>query len=281
MTLGPRNPKEASVLVVEDNHNDAMITLRALKTFGIRNIAHAETAEDAVRFLGSERCDVALVDFNLPGMNGLRFLAKVRQLDSPPIVIFVTGARDEKVAVEALKGGAADYLTKDELLTAGVVNSLQNALRGQDRADIAERGELLGRNEDATCEVALAESEWIVSSAGAHLPDVGRLSTIGSEDLTAVDARDAFLRYLKASMSGDPFCTEEEGLIRLLTERGSSPREIVLLFRAAVRALQVDGDAAGRPVAIRPGACLSRVLIGLVAAYQDELSARTFARTAA
>jgi diguanylate cyclase (GGDEF)-like protein/PAS domain S-box-containing protein len=54
--------------------------------------------------------DVVIADFNMPGVNGLEVLRKLK--DAAPVII-LTGQGDEKVAVEAMKTGAADYVTKD------------------------------------------------------------------------------------------------------------------------------------------------------------------------
>ncbi len=277
MTLRPINAKDAIVLVVEDDRNDAIITVRALETFGIKHIFHASTGEEAVAFLGTKRCDIALVDFNLPGMNGLRLLRKLQELTPNLSVIFVTGARDEKVAVAALKSGAVDYVSKDELLTSGIINSLQDALRASGRAD-EERGEaLLGQDRAEACDTALAEADWIVSPG-----DAGSLSLMPTllvaEEREAQDARDAFVHYLVACMAGTPFKSEEQGLIRLLAERGASPAEIVMLFRSAVRAIQIEAATEASDAAVRPIAALARILAGLVNEFQGQLSAQVFQR---
>src|SRR3990172_13352758 len=127
--LGPLSPKHSSVLVVEDNPDDALLATKALQTFGIKTIYHAETAEDALSFLNKHSCDVVLIDYNLPGINGLRLLEHVREAWPQTPVILVTGARDEQVAVSALKLGAADYLSKDDLLTSSIIRTLQAVLR--------------------------------------------------------------------------------------------------------------------------------------------------------
>ncbi|MEZ4687698.1 MAG: hybrid sensor histidine kinase/response regulator, partial [Bacteroidia bacterium] len=61
----------------------------------------------------SEEFDAILVDFRLPGMDGLEVIREfVKKPDMPP-VLMITGEGDERLAVEVLKAGAADYLVKD------------------------------------------------------------------------------------------------------------------------------------------------------------------------
>ena len=131
------NPKDAKVLIVEDNRDDIIIASRALKAFGIKHIFSAQTGEEALAYLTQHKCDVALVDHRLPGMSGLRLLEQIRAARPETRVIVVTGARDERVAAAAIKLGASDYVSKDEFLTSGIINSLQAALR----EEIAEQEE--------------------------------------------------------------------------------------------------------------------------------------------
>ena len=56
MELRPLNPENTSVLVVEDDGNDALITVRELAAYGIKNIFHAATGEDSLEFLRSNHC---------------------------------------------------------------------------------------------------------------------------------------------------------------------------------------------------------------------------------
>ena len=57
--------------------------------------------------------DVVALDHYMPGQDGLEILASIRDLAEPPPVIYVTAAQEGRVAVAALKAGAADYVAKD------------------------------------------------------------------------------------------------------------------------------------------------------------------------
>ena len=59
---------------------------------------------------------IVLLDFNLPGMDGLAMLAEIRRRDPRIKVIMITGQGSEQVAVDAMKAGAYDYLTKPVVL---------------------------------------------------------------------------------------------------------------------------------------------------------------------
>ncbi|MDZ4278185.1 MAG: response regulator, partial [Dehalococcoidia bacterium] len=111
--IAPLHPKDSSVLVVEDSPEDAFIVGKALERFGIRKVYAADNAEDGLKSIAKRAVDIALIDYNLPGMNGLRLLERIREARPETRVIIVTGVRDEHIAVAAMKAGAADYVTKD------------------------------------------------------------------------------------------------------------------------------------------------------------------------
>lgn len=103
------------ILYVEDEIAHVMLTERVLEENlhdGFKLI-HAETIETALKLLDAEPdIDLVLTDLRLPDGTGLDLLLKVRERNSPPAVVLVTGQGDQEVAVTALKSGAADYLVK-------------------------------------------------------------------------------------------------------------------------------------------------------------------------
>ncbi|HET6594172.1 MAG TPA: GAF domain-containing protein [Anaerolineales bacterium] len=103
------------ILYVEDEIAHVMLTERVLEESlhdGFKLI-HAETIETALKLLDAEPdIDVVLTDLRLPDGTGLDLLLKVRERNSPPAIVLVTGQGDQEVAVTALKSGAADYLVK-------------------------------------------------------------------------------------------------------------------------------------------------------------------------
>ncbi|MBP5974122.1 response regulator [Brasilonema sp. CT11] len=80
-------------------------------------ILEASSAELGLALCQKKHCDAILLDFCLPDMSGLEFLdeLKLQRLDSPLPVIMLTGQGDERVAVQAMKRGAQDYLVKRDI----------------------------------------------------------------------------------------------------------------------------------------------------------------------
>ncbi len=106
------------VLIVEDDVVDRMACRRsfAQDIHDYEFVLHeAETALDGLQLIHTQKLDCVLLDYNLPDLNGLEFLAKLRndQGEIQVPVIMLTGADNASVAVEAIKLGAQDYVVKD------------------------------------------------------------------------------------------------------------------------------------------------------------------------
>jgi Response regulator containing CheY-like receiver, AAA-type ATPase, and DNA-binding domains len=80
-------------------------------------ILEASSAEGGLTLFQKQHCDAILLDFRLPDMTGLEFLDELKHqgLEGPLPVIMLTGQGDERIAVQALKRGAQDYLVKQHL----------------------------------------------------------------------------------------------------------------------------------------------------------------------
>lgn len=104
-------PGAAKILIVDDEKDFCDILFRVLKREGFTSlVAHdAEMALDMVR-LGLP--DVVLLDVRMPGMDGMEALRKAKQINAELPIIMVTAYSGVNGAVEAIKDGAFDYLSK-------------------------------------------------------------------------------------------------------------------------------------------------------------------------
>ena len=141
-----------NILLVDDEANIRRFLGDALRKREHQVFAFA-TAEEALDALDDQAMDLVVLDISLPGMDGLTALEKIQKLDDPPLVIMITAYGDVKSAVQAMKLGAHDYITKpfeiaemDLAVTrAAEVLSLRrqiNVLRRQ--SDAARFGEMIG-----------------------------------------------------------------------------------------------------------------------------------------
>ena len=103
--------KQSAVLVVEDEPSVADLLSEDLVEEGY-NCVIAATGEDALRRLSKSNFDTILLDLKLPGISGMEVLRKTKSVYPETAVIVVTAAGDAQTAVEAMKNGAVDYITK-------------------------------------------------------------------------------------------------------------------------------------------------------------------------
>ena len=83
-----------------------------LITFGY-NVSEANSAEAARALIKQQEPDLMLLDVNLPGISGLDLLREIKNANNNgPLVIIITAHGSERMAVEAVKAGAHDYLSK-------------------------------------------------------------------------------------------------------------------------------------------------------------------------
>ncbi|HSP25405.1 MAG TPA: response regulator, partial [Saliniramus sp.] len=127
--------KPVRVLYIDDDAAFGRLVERSLARQGMA-VTFAPGGDAGLARLRAEAFDIVALDHFMPGKEGLEVLAEIRALASPPPVIYVTGADEGRIAVSALKSGAADYIVKDvggaffDLLGASIVQALeQEAIR--------------------------------------------------------------------------------------------------------------------------------------------------------
>ena len=91
----------------------------------------AENAASAILLLEQESFDVLLTDLRMADQDGLALIKRAKSLPKPPVCILMTAYGSEELAVQALKEGADDYLSKGKLQLDEVELRIQRALRKQ------------------------------------------------------------------------------------------------------------------------------------------------------
>ena len=99
------------ILLVEDDTDLREAISVTLRLGGVEHQAF-ECAEDALPAIDPEVEQMLVTDFRLPGMNGLQLLAQARERHPQLPVVVMTAYADTQLAVQALKGGARDFLIK-------------------------------------------------------------------------------------------------------------------------------------------------------------------------
>ena len=102
---------QAKVLLVDDEveFGFALVERLRLKHYDVKAVSHVEDALAAVR---SDPPDVVLLDFMMPGMDGIEILKFIKQIDPSIEVIMLTGYADIRIMEEVMKNGASEYIMK-------------------------------------------------------------------------------------------------------------------------------------------------------------------------
>jgi len=124
-----RSDKLEKILIVEDDARIKGFLLELLAEEGY-SVFSAEEGNKAVKIFKEIQPDLVLLDIILPGLDGIQILKRIRRMKNEVVVIMISGSREIDNAVEAMKLGAYDYLTKplnhDELML-----TIEKALREQ------------------------------------------------------------------------------------------------------------------------------------------------------
>jgi two-component system, NtrC family, response regulator HydG len=114
-------PEKETILVVDDDADTVEVIQRNLSFRGYR-VFTASSADDAKRVLESTAVELVITDHRMPGPSGMELVRYVRQEHADIEVMMITGFATVEGAVEAIKGGAEEYLSKpftgDELFAA-------------------------------------------------------------------------------------------------------------------------------------------------------------------
>jgi DNA-binding NtrC family response regulator len=112
MSPNRRDPsKGGKILVVDDEPAEREGLARLVGQWGYE-VETASSGEEALNLIETQHPAVVLTDLVLPEMDGLTLLQKLKETGRPPIVLLVTGHGTVETAVEAMRHGAFDYLTK-------------------------------------------------------------------------------------------------------------------------------------------------------------------------
>src|SRR6267142_1076786 len=103
--------KAGKILIVDDEPAEREGLARLVGQWGY-DVETASSAEEAMNLVETQHPAVVLTDLVLPEMDGLTLLQRLKETGRPPIVLMVTGHGTVETAVEAMRHGAFDYLTK-------------------------------------------------------------------------------------------------------------------------------------------------------------------------
>jgi PAS domain S-box-containing protein len=117
-------PSPRTILIVDDSPEDRELYRRYLSRDQEYSytVLEGTLGRQGLELWQKHRPDVALLDYRLPDLDGLEFLARLQSLDQRAClpVIIVTGQGNEAIAVQSMKAGAQDYLVKEQITPEGL-----------------------------------------------------------------------------------------------------------------------------------------------------------------
>ncbi len=175
----PPNPAQAPtlderlcLLVVDDDELDRRSVRRLLHHTGLCDrVVEATSAGEALECIRSAAYDCILLDYYIPGGEGVGALRQIQGISPDLPVVMFTGRGDEEIAVELMKAGAADYLPKASLDASRLASSIRHAMQIR-RAAVARRSaeEQLRLQEKRfrTLANAIPQFAWIADPDGVQ-----------------------------------------------------------------------------------------------------------------
>lgn len=182
-------PAVPRLLYIDDDQGLSRLVQKEMSRHGFE-VAQAHVAEDGLRLAAEQRFDCIVLDHFLPDAEGLEVLPRLLAMPDAPPVVYVTGAQESRIAVAALKTGAADYVVKD------VAEDFTSLLRAAVEDAIA-RGRLKREKEAAEAEVRAARDRAEVllkevnHRVGNSLQMVSSFIALQSRTLSDAAAREA------------------------------------------------------------------------------------------
>lgn len=105
------NGFSGSILVVDDDKDVADFLVHALKNFGHRTYA-VYGGKEAIAALGKQAFDIVITDLSMPDIDGLGVLRAVKRMKCKTTVLMISGYATIEAAVEAIRQGAYDFISK-------------------------------------------------------------------------------------------------------------------------------------------------------------------------
>ncbi len=118
-----------SILHIEDNPTDVLIVQRIIDKAAPRfNLITANTGKNGLERFKEQKFDCVLLDYLLPDMNGLEIAKQIMKIKPSTPILMITGRKDEKLAISAMKLGVVGYLIKEEFDKTKLIQDILQAI---------------------------------------------------------------------------------------------------------------------------------------------------------
>ena len=119
-----------NILIVDDDSTDVRFLQELLTEAGAESshLVHVETLTTALQRLQEELFEIVLLDFFLPGSQGLESLHRLREQTPDVPIVFMTGLNDEELGNKMIEGGAQGYIVKGQVEGTALLRTLHNII---------------------------------------------------------------------------------------------------------------------------------------------------------
>jgi signal transduction histidine kinase/DNA-binding response OmpR family regulator len=261
------------ILLVEDNRADARLFAELLSEVPGRPFQLTTVDTLAAARAQATTHDVLFLDLSLPDAHGLDTVTAMLAAARDMPIIVLTGTDDERVAIEAVKAGAQDYLTKSEITPSLIARTARYAV---ERKHAEENARKLVQSELAAARARFKASVTSAVTAsfelGQTLPEVARLLVPTLGDYCVIDLVDRDDKLERIACASADAAHEEDMLAlgRFVPGRGNprslalqaiTSRKTVLVSTPSVADLVTDPDHLAIVRRLAPSAMLSVPMI--------------------
>src|SRR5215831_259130 len=212
MTRMPTGP--GRILVVDDEQTVGEVLMEFLAGEGYE-LTLARSGDEAVKMLAVFSPDVILTDINMPGLSGLEMMRFAKEADPEVCVIVLTGHASTATAIDALRQGAYDYVTKPfdlegvhKIIKSGLAHRRLKLLNRELIEELRRKNEILQHHEQELRErvrVATAQMTTLYevgNQISANLELGPRLAVISQKAAETTGGRGALV-FLRRVTEGD------------------------------------------------------------------------------
>jgi PAS domain S-box-containing protein len=248
------------LVVVEDEEAHFQLMKRAIdRVFQAASVEHFTEADSCLKRLNEITPDVIIADYLMPGMNGIEFFKASRSVGKDIPVIIITGQGDEKVAVQAMKLGASDYLVKAGDFSSLLPGVIDRVVRGRRLRDSLEQSETKFEQifQQSPIGIALHDANGLLFDANKSCLEIFGVSGVAQiKGLNLSDYLNISLNEVKKSVPGKT--ARHEGLFDFEKLRKDN------LFQTT-RAGVIELDASVTPMGVKTGCRI----VGYLVQIQD------------
>ena len=256
------------ILLIEDNPGDARLLREVLREIDHRppfELTHVERLDAGISRLKQERYEAVLLDLSLPDAHGLETVARVQgEVESVPIVV-MTGLDDSATALEAVRLGAQDYLTKGGIDGHLLVRALNYAIERKKfqeakQQQVAEIVALKDINVALTSTLELTTVlETLVDKVSGLMPDFAITASLWNKESSVLEIT-----------CGRNFPTEEWSANGAQSKECGKPAAIVFQTKSlvVVQDMEKDPRVEGCAFFCKHGLCCG--YLGLPLIVQEE-----------